>query len=144
LPSYQLARRLVQAYLNHEYICYPMLHPASLVGILERAYNRHSHEGNTASGRTSTGVSCACHDSSPFESFILNMILAIATTHITEFDWQILPSAENHHDRALSSVAAVLQVGGLQSLQAILLLAQYRMSSSMHDNSASKICHVTH
>ena len=113
------------------------------MSILERTYNIHNHEINTASGHNDgPGISLAVHNSGSFESFILNMILAIATTHITEFDWQILPSAESHHDRALSSVAAVLQLGGLQSLQAILLLAQYRMSSSIHDNSASKMCRV--
>lgn len=123
LPSRQLARRLVMAYLDHDHICYPVIHPASLLSVLDSTYD---------AGRP-------FYDQHPFEAFVFNMVLAIATTHALTFDWQMLPSAESHHARAVSSVPAVLQQGGLRSLQAMLLLTQYRMSSSVHDNTASML-----
>ncbi|OQO06223.1 hypothetical protein B0A48_08811 [Cryoendolithus antarcticus] len=65
------------------------------------------------------------------------MVLAIATASIYKYDWHMLPSAESHQARAMQAINAVLACGGLKSLQAILLLYQYRQGSSIKDNSAS-------
>jgi hypothetical protein len=65
------------------------------------------------------------------------MVLAIATASVYKYDWHMLPSAESHHARAMQELDHVLSHGGLESLQAILLLCQYRQGSSIKDNSAS-------
>nr|OQO26129.1 hypothetical protein B0A51_04523 [Rachicladosporium sp. CCFEE 5018] len=65
------------------------------------------------------------------------MVLAIATASIYKYEWHMLPSAESHHARAMQEFNAVLACGGLKSLQAILLLCQYRQGSSIKDDSAS-------
>ena len=120
LPSKDLAKGLFSHYFTHDHICYPFLRSASTFPIIDSIYDDASFYANN-----------------PFESFVFDMILAISTVNVYKYDWQILPSAESHHTRAMSQATEVFQGGGLHSLQAILLLCQYRMSSSMQDTSAS-------
>lgn len=120
LPSPELARKLVSAYLSHDHLCYPFLPPHTLLSIVDSVYNDSSFYNNNA-----------------YESFVFDLVLAIATANVYKFDWQMLPSAETHHIRAMARITEVFQAGGLKSLQAILLLCQYRTGSSMQDTSAS-------
>ena len=120
LPLYELARKLVNAYLSHNHLCYPFLSPHALLSIVDSIYNDLSVYNDNA-----------------YEAFVFDLVLAIATANVYKFDWQMLPSAETHHTRAMSRIAEVFQAGGLKSLQAILLLCQYRTGSSMQDTSAS-------
>ncbi|KAJ5102604.1 hypothetical protein N7532_003133 [Penicillium argentinense] len=59
----------------------------------------------------------------------------MASAHKCE--WQSLPESENFQARAMTRVKEVLQGGGIQALQAVLLLCQYRMTSSAEETSAS-------
>lgn len=120
LPSQELARKLVSAYLSHDHLCYPFLPPQNLLSIVDSIYN-----------------DAAFYNNNVYESFVFDLVLAIATANVYKFDWQMLPSAETHHTRAMSRITEVFQAGGLKSLQAILLLCQYRTGSSMQDTSAS-------
>lgn len=120
LPPKELAKELFTHYFTHDHICYPFLHPASTFPIIDSIYN-----------------DAAFYSKNPFQSFVFDMILAISTVNVYKYDWQMLPSSETHHTRAMSQATEVFQCGGLRSLQAILLLCQYRTSSSMQDTSAS-------
>ncbi|PVH85592.1 hypothetical protein DL98DRAFT_451788 [Cadophora sp. DSE1049] len=120
LPPQQLARRLVSSYLAHDHLCYPFLTPDTLLSIVECMYNNPSFYQENA-----------------HESFVFDLVLAIATANVYKFDWQMLPNAETHHLRALSRMTQIFQAGDIKSLQAILLLCQYRAGSSMKDTSAS-------
>jgi hypothetical protein len=120
LPSLELARKLISAYLSHDHLCYPFLPPPALLSIVDSIYSDSTFYDNNA-----------------YESFVFDLVLAIATANVYKFDWQMLPSAETHHIRAMSRITEVFQAGGLKSLQAILLLCQYRTGSSMQDTSAS-------
>lgn len=120
LPAERLARSLVSAYLAHDHLCYPFLHPRTLVDNVDSIY------GDDSFYRTHS-----------VEAFNLDMILAIATAQVSKFDWQVMPDAETHHDRAMSRLATVLSKGGSVALQAILLMCQYRIGSGLFDASAS-------
>jgi hypothetical protein len=120
LPSQELVRKLVSRYLSHDHLCYPFLPPQNLLSIVDSIYNDAAFYTNNA-----------------YESFVFDLVLAIATANVYKFDWQMLPSAETHHTRAMSRITEVFQAGGLKSLQALLLLCQYRTGSSMQDTSAS-------
>lgn len=122
LPPENLASQLVRSYFEHDAIAFPFLSPTHLAKILERFYRDESYYSSHAT---------------PYEAFVFNMTLAIATASVYKYDWQMLPSAESHHARAMQELDHVLAVGGLESLQAILLLCQYRQGSSIKDNSAS-------
>ena len=119
LPSRNLAWKLVQAYLDHDFLCYPFLMPSEIFSILDCLYS---------SGLAS--LSC-------YELFVVDMLFAISTAQVSKYDWRQLPSAESHHARAMSTISDVLRLGGLQALHAILLLCQYRTGSSIQDNSGS-------
>jgi hypothetical protein len=127
LPSERRARRLVAAYLGHDHLRYPFLEPAFV----------HSVAGKIYTGRAS-GVDRVV---SAFEWFTFDMVLGIAKLHESNrSDWhqQTQPSsAVTHQFKAMFHIKEVLRSGGLQSLQAILLLIQYRTSSSVQDTSAS-------
>jgi hypothetical protein len=123
LPSQQIARRLVLSYLNHDHLRYPVVHPATLLAMLPEAY--------------STNVTS--HTRSASDAFIFNIVLAIATASIGQSSWQGLTSAHSHYTRAMKRATTVLEKGGLGALQAVILLIQYRMSSSMQDTSASTL-----
>lgn len=120
LPREKLARSLVDAYFAHDHLCYPFLHPQSVFTALEALYS-----------------DATFYMKHPFEGFTVDMIFAISTAQVYKFDWAVLPSAETHHDRAMTRLSAVLGRGGIEALQAVLLICQYRMASSLYDTSAS-------
>ncbi|KAH0830862.1 putative Fungal specific transcription factor [Fonsecaea pedrosoi] len=119
-PPQDVARGLLIAYCNHDHICYPFLDPKTLHAALEAIYSEESYS--------------VYH---PVESFFIDMILAIGTAQVYKFDWLNLPDAETHYNRAITHLPVVLGAGGILSLQATLLIAQYRMGSSLYDTSAS-------
>jgi Fungal specific transcription factor domain len=119
-PPKDLAKELFNHYFTHDHICYPFLRPASTFPIIGSIYNDASF-----------------YAKNPFQAFVFDMILAVSTVNVYKYEWQILPSAETHHTRAMNQAREVFQGGGLRGLQAILLLCQYRTSSSMQDTSAS-------
>lgn len=120
LPSRDVARELFSHYFAHDHLCYPFIYAAEAITIVDSIY-----------------ADPAYYAKHPFHAFIFDMILAIAIATVYKFDWQMLPSAETHHARAMLRINDVFQEGGLQGLQAILLLCQYRTSSSIQDTSAS-------
>ncbi|KAI5464417.1 fungal-specific transcription factor domain-containing protein [Mariannaea sp. PMI_226] len=120
LPPEQLARSLIEAYLAHDHLSYPFLHPRAVRETVNRIYSDANFSRTHA-----------------FELFMFNMILAIATSQVYKFNWQVLPDAETHHQRATSYLNQVLCEGGLRALQAMLLLCQFRLSSSTKDASGS-------
>ncbi|KUJ15965.1 uncharacterized protein LY89DRAFT_697951 [Mollisia scopiformis] len=120
LPPHELASKLVSSYLAHDHLCYPFLPPAELLSMTDAIYGDPSFYSNNA-----------------YEAFVFDLVLAIATANVYKFDWQMLPSAETHHSRAMSRITEVFQCGGIKSLRVILLLCQYRTGSSMQDTSAS-------
>ncbi|KEF56202.1 uncharacterized protein A1O9_07783 [Exophiala aquamarina CBS 119918] len=120
LPAEKLARSLVSAYLAHDHLCYPFLHPRTLLESLELIYGDKTFYGTH-----------------PVEAFTLDLILAIATAQVSKFDWQVMPDAETHHDRAMGRLGTVLSQGGRVALQALLLMCQYRIGSGLYDASAS-------
>lgn len=122
LPSEAVASKLMKSYFAHDAIAFPFLSPTSLLETMERFYQTESYYSTHATS---------------YETFVFNMVLAIATASVYKYDWQMLPSAESHHGRAMRELDQVLAHGGVESLQAILLLCQYRQGSSIKDNSAS-------
>ncbi|KAK5175649.1 uncharacterized protein LTR77_000788 [Saxophila tyrrhenica] len=122
LPSRSLVNRLFSAYLDHDALIYPFLAPSFLLETTEKLYADPTYYASAASA---------------FEVFVFHMILAISTTQCFKHDWQMLPGAEMHHACAMKELNPVMASGGIQSLQAILLLCQFRTGSSVKDNSAS-------
>lgn len=119
LAPRNIARALVQAYLDHDHLCYPFLIPSEICQSLDRLYDVGHRE------------------MTPYELFVLDMIFAISTAHVSKLDQRQLPYAEDHHSRAMSGIYSVLRSGGLKALHAILLLCQFRTGSSIRDNSGS-------
>jgi hypothetical protein len=122
IPPEALASRLLKSYFEHDAIAFPFLSPTVVLRIQQRFYQDDTYYSSRATS---------------YETFVFNMVLAIATASVYKYDWQMLPSAESHHARAMQELDHVLAHGGLESLQAILLLCQYRQGSSIKDNSAS-------
>lgn len=120
LPPRQMAKSLIDAYLAHDALCYPIVHPKQVSAAVENIY------ANAGQNRIS-----------PFHGFVFNMLLAIATAQVYKFHWQVLPDAETHHQRAMAYLDSVLSAGGLHGLQAMLLSCQFRLSSSTKDASGS-------
>lgn len=120
LPPLSLAKGLLAAYCNHDNICYPFLDASALNHAFDEVYSDDSHGAVD-----------------PLDDFIVDMILAIGTAHVHKFDWYAFPDAESHYNRAITRFSAVLTRGGIPSLQAVLLICQYRMGSSSFDTSAS-------
>ncbi|EEP77790.1 predicted protein [Uncinocarpus reesii 1704] len=123
IPPEQFARDLHHAYFEHDHICYPFLHRPTVLASFEQIY-----------------VDPSFLDRDHSAAFVYYMILAISSVDYHKFDWQTRPDAENFHAIALARLNEVLQLGGIKALQAILLLVQYRMRSSIQDTSASTIC----
>ena len=122
LPAKALTGKLINAYFEHDAVAFPLLLPSELLATAESFYQNEDYYRSAAKA---------------YEAFVFNMVLAIATANVHKYDWQMLSSAESHHARAMKELNVVLAQGGLQCLQAILLLCQYRQGSSIKDNSAS-------
>ncbi|PNP57505.1 hypothetical protein THARTR1_02503 [Trichoderma harzianum] len=120
LPAEQLARSLIEAYLAHDHLSYPFLHPRAVRAVVDGIYSDASFE-----------------KTHPFEMFMFHMILAIATSQVYKFNWRVLPDAETHLQKATDHLNAVLFDGGLRALQAMLLLCQFRLSNSTNHASDS-------
>lgn len=121
LPPERVARELCRAYFENDHLCYPFLHRQTVFSIFERAYGDPKFLLQ-----------------SPFASYVFDMIVAIATASGPKFDLEALPDAEAYQLRAVQRLNEVLQEGGIQALQALLLLFRYRMINSIQDTSASK------
>ncbi|KAE8389062.1 hypothetical protein BDV23DRAFT_173375 [Aspergillus alliaceus] len=76
------------------------------------------------------------HDA--FTSFVFDMILAIPTASVHKFNMEALADAVTYQVRAMQQLNEVMRNGGIQALQALLLLCQYRVTNSFQDTSASK------
>ena len=122
LPPRELATDLVSAYLSHQYVAYPFLHRSSVIEAVKLIY--------------SDPYFYSAHH---FEAFVFDMILAIATSTVNRPDFRMLSGAESHYRRAMRHLHGVFRLRGVRPLQAILLLCQYRVSSSMQDTSASEL-----
>ena len=69
LPPEKLARSLLLAYLSHDHLCYPFLHPRSLMEALDAIYDDETfYRNNTV------------------EAFVFDMILAIGTAQVYKYD----------------------------------------------------------
>ncbi|KAJ5589832.1 hypothetical protein N7450_003804 [Penicillium hetheringtonii] len=120
LPPERVARHLHHAYLNHDHLCFPFLNRRSVLANLDRIYA----DGSVL--ETDAG-----------SAFIFYMIQAIAMASAHKCEWQSLPESENFQARAMARVNEVLQCTNIRALQAVLLLCQYRMTSSAEETSAS-------
>ncbi|KAF2992969.1 hypothetical protein E8E13_000104 [Curvularia kusanoi] len=120
LPPRQMAKSLIDAYLAHDALCYPIMHPKQVAAAEEAVY---------APEEQSKLLS--------FHGFVFNILLAIATAQVYKFDWQVLPDAETHYQRAMAYVDPILSAGGIDCLQAMLLCCQYKLSSSTKGGSGS-------
>jgi hypothetical protein len=82
LPSEKLARSLLSAYLSHDHLCYPFLHPKSLTEKLDAIYEDASFYGNN-----------------PVEAFTFDMIFAIGTAQVYKYDclWSSLVAKSVHY-----------------------------------------------
>lgn len=121
LPSEQLAHSLVEAYLAHDHLCYPFLHPMAVRAAVDCIYHDPTFEQTHS-----------------FEAFMFNTILAISISRVYKLNRRILPDPEVHHTRAMRRLNTVLSQGGLCALQSLLLLAQLRLGTSMENASGSK------
>ncbi|KAE8141288.1 fungal-specific transcription factor domain-containing protein [Aspergillus pseudotamarii] len=120
LPTEQVARNLHRAYFEHDHLCYPFLHRETTLRALDQAYQDPNFLEQDA-----------------FASFVFEMILAIATASVHKFNIEALPDAEAYQVRATQRLNEVIRDGGVQALQALLLLCQYRMTNSIQDTSTS-------
>ena len=92
-----LARKLVKAYLDHDYICYHFLLPSFVIDTMDCI----NHEPSF-------------YKSNSFETFVFDVVLAISTANVFKFDWQMLPNPESHHTRAMSAVTTVHRTGPIR------------------------------
>ncbi|OGM49837.1 putative Fungal specific transcription factor, partial [Aspergillus bombycis] len=120
LPPEQVARNLHRAYFEHDHLCYPFLHRETTLCALDQAYQDPAFLEQDA-----------------FASLAFDMILAIATASVHKFNIEALPDAEAYQIRATQRLNEVMRDGGIQALQALLLLCQYRMTNSIQDTSTS-------
>ncbi|EMC95302.1 hypothetical protein BAUCODRAFT_25369 [Baudoinia panamericana UAMH 10762] len=122
LPPQHIAQRLLTAFLEHDNLAYPFISPLSIIETAERIYTEDGYYASKAS---------------PYEVFVFNMVLAIASAHVSKFDWQMLSGAELYQSRAFARMDHVLSHGSVESLQCLLLILIWRTGSSVKDNSAS-------
>ncbi|RGP68898.1 hypothetical protein FSPOR_5104 [Fusarium sporotrichioides] len=122
LPPKTLASELLKAYCSHDHLCYPFLSTKSLYRSLDAVYEE---------GR----------DKDPVDAFFVDMTLAIGTAQVHKFNWNGVYDAETHYNRAMTRLADVLARDGIERLQALLLVCQYRMGTTS-SNTTTSVWHL--
>jgi hypothetical protein len=121
LPPERTARELLRSYFENDHLCYPFLHKQTVFTFFDRAYTNAMVLSQNA-----------------FAYYIFHMIIAIAAAGGQKLDLEGVPDAESYQLRAMQRLDEVLREGGIQALQALLLLFRYRMINSIQDTSASR------
>ncbi|KAF5245364.1 hypothetical protein FAUST_1839 [Fusarium austroamericanum] len=122
LPPKTLASELIKAYCSHDHLCYPFLSIKSLYRSLDAVYEE---------GR----------EKDPVDAFFVDMTLAIGTAQVHKFNWNGVYDAETHYNRAMTRLADVLARDGIERLQALLLVCQYRMGTTS-SNTTTSVWHL--
>ncbi|ETN36825.1 uncharacterized protein HMPREF1541_07812 [Cyphellophora europaea CBS 101466] len=118
-PSRNQALQILEAYCSHDHVCYPFLCIETLREALDRVY---------AVDTTQVGLN---------DCFFIDAVLALGSAQVYKLGWTGIWDAETHFSRATSQLSNVLDQGGLVSLQALLLICQYRMGTTSQDTTAS-------
>lgn len=124
LPSRDIANRLVDAYLLHDHLLYPFLHPDVIRAAVEYTYNGTDPDPSPS-------------ESHAFNAFTCNMILAITLSQSYRRHWQPVADARFHYQQALRYLNTIICEGGTKVLQSMLLLCQLQLASSGRDASNS-------
>ncbi|CAJ0549755.1 Ff.00g033680.m01.CDS01 [Fusarium sp. VM40] len=122
LPPKSLVSELLKAYCSHDHLCYPFLSIKSLYRSLDAVYEE---------GR----------EKDPVDAFFVDMTLAIGTAQVHKFNWNGVYDAETHYNRAMTMLADVLARDGIERLQALLLVCQYRMGTTS-SNTTTSVWHL--
>ncbi|QPC79076.1 hypothetical protein HYE68_009828 [Fusarium pseudograminearum] len=122
LPPKTLASELIKAYCSHDHLCYPFLSIKFLYRSLDAVYEE---------GR----------EKDPVDAFFVDMTLAIGTAQVHKFNWNGVYDAETHYNRAMTRLADVLARDGIERLQALLLVCQYRMGTTS-SNTTTSVWHL--
>jgi hypothetical protein len=123
LPPRNLAADILCASSSHDRLKYPFLAPVALEHALESVYNAVDDPDTS--------------DPDPFHVFLLHMALAIGMAQAYKLDWNGIWNAEIFYHRASAHLADALARGGITSLQALLLICQYRVGTPSNDTTAS-------
>lgn len=124
LPPKSLASELIRAYCSHDHLCYPFLSTKSLYRSLDAVYEADTRDR-----------------ADPVDAFFVDMTLAIGTAQVHKFNWNGVYDAETHYNRAMTRLADVLARDGIERLQALLLICQYRMGTTS-SNTTTSVWHL--
>ncbi|KAJ4327214.1 hypothetical protein N0V84_002344 [Fusarium piperis] len=123
LPPKSLASEILRAYCSHDHLCYPFVSTKALYRSLDAVYDTESREKD------------------PVDAFFVDMTLAIGTAQVHKFNWNGVYDAETHYNRAMTRLADVLARDGIERLQALLLICQYRMGTTS-SNTTTSVWHL--
>lgn len=118
-PSRAVATHLVEMYFQHTHITFPLLHRPSFEDKFERIYSEPGY-----------------YDSNPSEAFTFDMVLAIGASNVNCFG-ESAAGASAYYAAAQTKVSRMLNLDGLTTLKAILLLSQHGIFSNLRDTSGN-------
>ncbi|KAF7552385.1 hypothetical protein G7Z17_g4333 [Cylindrodendrum hubeiense] len=124
LPPKSHAEELLRAYCSHDHLAYPFLSTKALYQSLDAVYEAGSPDKVDA-----------------VHSFFVDVTLAIATAQVHKFNWNGGYDAETHYNRAMTKLPEVLAHDGIERLQALLLICQYRMGTTS-SNITTSVWHL--
>ncbi|KAH7134152.1 fungal-specific transcription factor domain-containing protein [Dactylonectria macrodidyma] len=122
LPPKSHAEELLRAYSSHDHLAYPFLSIKALRVSLDAVYD-------------------AGDKVDPLDGFLVDMTLAMATAQVHKFNWNGGYDAETHYGRAMTRLPEVLARDGVERLQALLLVCQYRMGTTS-SNTTTSVWHL--
>jgi hypothetical protein len=117
LPPRIVAQELIDAYFAHWHITFPLLHRASLRGIVDQIYDRSGY-----------------YKDEPFHAFAFDMVLAMGSVSRNRHEWSAF-TTESYFARAMNKLDKVLRLPDIVPLQALLLCCHYGVFSTLRDTS---------
>ncbi|KAL1907777.1 hypothetical protein Sste5344_006404 [Sporothrix stenoceras] len=119
-PSLSHAMPYIESYFQHTHKTFPLLHRPSFLAMAERVF-------------TDTGFYAA----NPYDAFVFDMVLSIGSSNINRFGESASGISSKCLAMGQSKIQPVMEMGGMASLRAILLICHHGIFSSHCDTSAS-------
>lgn len=119
-PSLSHAMPYIEAYFQHTHKTFPLLHRPSFLAIAERVF-------------TDPGF----YTANTLDAFVFDMVLSIGSSNINRFGESASGISSKCFAMGQRKIQSVMEMGGMASLKAILLICHHGIFSSHCDTSAS-------
>ncbi|CAK7238067.1 hypothetical protein SEUCBS140593_010298 [Sporothrix eucalyptigena] len=119
-PTVAHAMPYIESYFQHTHHTFPLVHRPSFLSLTDRIFSEPSY-----------------YETHTLDAFIFDMVVSIGSSNKNLFDDSASSIASKCFAMGQAKIKTVIQMGGIASLRAILMICHHGIFSSLCDTSAS-------